>query len=194
MNEHSDKPESEEIPQPTPPREPTPMTNPSDAQEPAPTSTPQEPVTPPVEATPAAEPVQETAPPPEFDPSAPPIPPQSEPQGQTPTATAISQDSKNLGMLCHLLGLFTNFLGPLILWLIKKDEDAFVDDQGKEALNFQITVAIASFVSGLLIAACIGPVLLAGIWVCNIVFCIMACMAANKGENYRYPWCLRLVK
>ena len=51
-------------------------------------------------------------------------------------------DERTMGMLAHILGGVTNFLGPLIIWLIKKDESPFVNDQGKEALNFQITIAI----------------------------------------------------
>ena len=64
-------------------------------------------------------------------------------QKQAQPSTEVSKDARMWAMLCHLLGLFTCFIGPLIIWLIKKDEDPFIDDQGKEALNFQITVAIA---------------------------------------------------
>ena len=127
--------------------------------------------------------------------SAPPQPEATQAAPETaPVNSDISQDSKNIGMLCHLLGLFTNFVGPLILWLIKKDDDKFVDDQGKEALNFQITVAIAYFVGGLLTMLCIGVVILAAVGICDLVFCILACVAASKGQAYRYPLCIRLVK
>ncbi len=119
--------------------------------------------------------------------SPPPIPEQPQPQ-------EISQDSKNLAMLCHLLGLLTNFLGPLILWLVKKDEDAFVDEQGKEALNFQITIALAGIVGGATTCIVIGFILLGVALIANIVFSIMACIAASKGQHYRYPVSIRLVK
>ena len=56
-------------------------------------------------------------------------------EGIPETPPEVSKDAKNMGMLCHLLGLLTNFLGPLILWIVKKDDDPFIDDQGKEALN-----------------------------------------------------------
>ncbi|MHC4987760.1 MAG: DUF4870 domain-containing protein [Planctomycetota bacterium] len=125
---------------------------------------------------------------------APQTPPQPEPTQQPPEATVISQDSKNMGMLCHLLGLFTSFIGPLILWLIKKDEDTFVDDQGKEALNFQITVILAMVASAILTVVVIGFILWFVTIICNLIFCILACVAASKGENYRYPVSLRLVK
>lgn len=105
-----------------------------------------------------------------------------------------NKDARTMAMLCHLLAIFTSFLGPLIIWLVKKDEYSYVDEQGKEALNFQITVVLASFVAGLLTFVCIGVVLLPAIWIVDIVFCIIAAVAVNKGEHYRYPLSLRLIK
>ena len=108
--------------------------------------------------------------------------------------TEVSKDAKNLGMLCHLLGLLTNFLGPLILWIVKKDDDPFIDDQGKEALNFQITMMLAYVVGSITAVFCIGFVILAAAGICDIIFCIIGCMKASEGIAYRYPFCLRLVK
>jgi len=105
-----------------------------------------------------------------------------------------TKDERTLAMLCHLLALFTGFLGPLIIWLIKKDEMPFVDDQGKESLNFQITMLIAWTVSGLLACVFIGFVLLPIVMVVDIVFVILASIKASGGEAYRYPVCLRLIK
>ena len=105
-----------------------------------------------------------------------------------------SQDARNMALLCHLLGLFTFFIGPLIVWLLKKDDSPYVDRQGKEALNFQIGITIAYFVSSWLTLICIGVVLLAVVFVVDLIFVIMACMAASKGEEYRYPVSLRLIK
>ena len=99
-----------------------------------------------------------------------------------------------MGMLCHLLGIFTWFLGALIIWLLKKDEDSFVDDQGKEALNFQITVFIAYAVGSITSCIGIGFIVLAAAWILNIVFCILGTVAASKGTRYRYPVCIRLIK
>jgi uncharacterized Tic20 family protein len=109
-------------------------------------------------------------------------------------APQASQDARNIAMLCHLLGLLTNFLGPLILWLIKKDDDAFIDKQGKEALNFQLTVLIASIVAGISVFLCIGAILIPVVLVCDIVFSIIACVKSSKGEDYRYPVSIRLIK
>ena len=98
------------------------------------------------------------------------------------------------GMLCHLLGLFTSFVGPLIIWLLKKEEDPFIDNQGKEALNFQITMAIGWIVSALLTFVCIGAFLGIAVSVVDIIFCIIACIKANGGEAYRYPVSIRFIK
>ena len=62
-------------------------------------------------------------------------------------SSGLSKDEKNLGMLCHLIGIIFPVIGPLVIWLIKKDEMAFVDYNGKEALNFQITIAICWVIS-----------------------------------------------
>jgi len=106
----------------------------------------------------------------------------------------VSSDSRMMGMLCHLLGLFTCFIGPLIIWLIKKDEDPFVDNQGKEALNFQITVAIAFIISGLLAFVCVGLFLGIAVGIADLVFCIVAAAKANSGQAYRYPVSIRFIK
>ena len=114
--------------------------------------------------------------------------PQAEPVGEA------SKDARMWAMLCHLLGLFTCFVAPLIIWLIKKEEDAFIDDQGKEALNFQITVAIAYIVSGLLTFICIGIFLAIAVGICDLIFCILAAVKSNSGEAYRYPVAIRFIK
>ncbi len=106
----------------------------------------------------------------------------------------VSKDARMWAMLCHLLAIFTSFIAPLIIWLVKKDEDPFIDNQGKEALNFQITVAIAMVVSWLLTAICIGIFLLFAVCVANLVFCIMGTVKANSGVAYRYPVSIRFIK
>lgn len=99
-----------------------------------------------------------------------------------------------MAMLCHLLAILTGWVGPLIIWLIKKDQSAFINDQGKEVLNFQITIFIASIVCGLLTFVIIGCILLPIVMICSLIFCIIGAMAANKGIAYRYPFALRLIK
>ncbi|WP_255322784.1 DUF4870 domain-containing protein [Lysobacter sp. K5869] len=112
----------------------------------------------------------------------------------------ISQDEKTWGMLAHLstlVGLIIplgTILGPLVVWLMKKDTMPFVADQGKEALNFNITVLIAMIVGGILTLVLIGLLVMAVVGIAWLVLTIMAALAANKGEAYRYPFTLRLVK
>ncbi len=105
-----------------------------------------------------------------------------------------SKDDCNIAMIAHLLGIFTGFIGALVIWIVKKDEAPFIGEQAKEALNFQITILIASFVAGLLCLVLIGFLLIPVVVVVNLVFCIIAGLAAAKGENYRYPIALRLVQ
>lgn len=112
----------------------------------------------------------------------------------------ISQDEKTWGMLAHLstlVGLIVPFgtiLGPLVVWLMKKDTMPFVADQGKEALNFNITVIIGMIVGGILTLVLIGVLVMIVVGIAWLVLTIMAALAANKGESYRYPFTLRLVK
>jgi uncharacterized Tic20 family protein len=138
-------------------------------------------------------------PPPDPAPASTPAPsPTSPPASATGTP---SKEELDFAMFTHLAGLLDltsipggGLIGPLIMWLIKKDTMPFVDDQGKEAVNFHITVAIAMLVSWALVFACIGVVMLVVVGVASIVFSIIGAIAASKGEAYRYPLTLRLVK
>ncbi|MEO8671086.1 MAG: DUF4870 domain-containing protein [Tahibacter sp.] len=104
------------------------------------------------------------------------------------------------GLLSSALGGFGVFIGPLVIWLIKKDTMPFVDDQGKEALNFNITVAIACFALLVLSIITLGIGLLIAIpaWIVIgivwLVFTIIAAIKANEGVRYRYPVSIRLIK
>jgi len=100
---------------------------------------------------------------------------------------------KTWGMISHLSGL-VGFIGPLIVWLIKKDESPFIDDQGKESLNFQISIFIYSMAAFILMFIVIGFILLPAVLVFDIVMIIIAAMKANEGEKYRYPLCIRLIR
>jgi len=111
----------------------------------------------------------------------------------TPADGLPSAESRTLGMLAHLLGIM-GFLGPLIIWLIKKDEDPFLDEQGKESLNFQLTMLIALIISGLSTLICIGFITTPALVIADIVLCIMAGMKANEGISYRYPLTIRFIK
>jgi len=105
-------------------------------------------------------------------------------------------EERSWGMLAHLSSIIAillgglSFIGPLIVWLVKKDQSPFVADQGKEALNFQIAVLLASLICGV---TCILAILIPVIIVANIVYSVIAAMEANKGIYYRYPYTFRLI-
>lgn len=108
----------------------------------------------------------------------------------------VSQDDKTMAMIGHISGIVAGFIGPLVIWLINKDkaEKGWLNDQAKEALNFQITVLLAWIVAVVLSFLLIGFLLYPVIMIGNIVLCIMAGLKANEGVDYRYPFALRLVK
>jgi uncharacterized protein len=109
------------------------------------------------------------------------------------TQTSPTKDECNLAMLAHLLGIFTGFVGALVLWLVRKDEPGFVAQEAREALNFQITVAIALAASILLKMVLIGFLLFPLVFIANFIFCILGALSAAKGKPYRYPFTLRLI-
>jgi uncharacterized Tic20 family protein len=115
-------------------------------------------------------------------------------------ASELISDAKTWGMLCHLSAFggyvfpFGNIVGPLIVWQIKKDEYEFVDDQGKEALNFQITITIAVLVSVILCFLLIGFLILPAILLFNVVMKVIGAVKAGSGERFRYPLSIRLIK
>lgn len=104
-----------------------------------------------------------------------------------------SNDDKNIATVTHLGGTVFSFLPSLIVWILKKDDSAYLADQAKEALNFQITVLLAYIAAGVLSWILIGLLFFPIIWIVSIVFCIIAAIATSKGETYRYPLCLRLI-
>jgi uncharacterized Tic20 family protein len=109
-------------------------------------------------------------------------------------------NARKWASLCHIValsGLIGNgvgfVLGPLVVWLVKKDEFVFVEEQGKEAINFQITMIIAAVVSGILTVVVIGFFMLIAVGVMMIAFPIVAAVKSSKGEAYRYPFTIRFV-
>ncbi len=113
--------------------------------------------------------------------------------------TSLTQDERNWGMFAHLSALagaivpFGSVIGPLVIWLMKKDESPFIEDQAKEALNFQITMAIGFLICFVLIFVVIGVFLLPLLLIFDLILTIIAAVEANKGNRYRYPFALRLI-
>jgi len=104
------------------------------------------------------------------------------------------KQEKMWAMLCHIGAIILGFIAPLVIWLVKKDESAFVDDQGKEALNFQITMTLAFIITGFLTVVFIGFILVPLLAIFNLIMLIIAGIKANDGIKYRYPINIRFIK
>ena len=121
-------------------------------------------------------------------------------------AGAMGDGRNTYGVFMHLIGLvslldaaFLSAIGTLIMWLIKRDEDSFLDDHGREAMNFQITLVcywllffcfvLLTFGVGLVLA----PVMYVFVAALRIIGCVRGAIAAGNGRHYRYPMCIRLI-
>lgn len=123
--------------------------------------------------------------------AAPPPPPPTPP----PAAGSGGTDDRTLALITHLSGIVFSFIVPLVIWLIHKDrpDKSWLTGQAKEALNFQITILIGYVICWVLVIILIGALLWWLVWLLNLIFCILAAVATSKGENYRYPFALRLI-
>jgi hypothetical protein len=109
----------------------------------------------------------------------------------TPTS-----DDRLLGLLSHLLAIVpgVGILGPLVIYLIKRGQSSFVEENAKESLNFQITMILAFIISAMLMVVWIGFILLAVLGIAEVVLVIIATIRASENKIYRYPFNLRLIK
>ncbi len=112
----------------------------------------------------------------------------------------LTPDEKTYGMLAHLSALAVfilptigHIVGPLVIWLIKKDQSPWIDQQGKNALNFQISITLYAIVCGILVIVLIGFLLLAVLGVFWLVMVIMAAVQANDGKDFQYPLTIRFI-
>ena len=116
------------------------------------------------------------------------------------TVHVPNKEERTWGMFCHLIFFagyiipLASIIGPLVIWILKRDEMPFVDDQGKESLNFQITMTLALIVSALLIFALIGIPLIAAVLIFQFIVVIIASIKAHEGVYYRYPLSFRFIK
>lgn len=114
-------------------------------------------------------------------------------------AASPSKPDRNWAVLCHLSTLLilvvpgAGILAPLLLWLARRERSGFVDDEGREALNFAITLVLAAIACVPFMFILIGFVLLGVVYVYCFVFAIIAATHASRGEPYRYPLTLRLI-
>ena len=112
----------------------------------------------------------------------------------------MDQQERTLASLVHLLAFaglifpFGHVLGPLVLWLVKRnDYPGFFDASGKEAVNFQISMTIYLFLAGILLFVVVGLFLFPVLVIVDIVFVVIAAVKANQGELYRYPLSIRFI-
>lgn len=113
----------------------------------------------------------------------------------------LNSTDRNLGMFCHLGALsvfvgvpFGNILAPLIIWLIRREDSPFVDRQGKESLNFQLSMVIYGIISVLLMFILIGFITITAVVVVDILFTIVASVKASRGESYHYPLTIQFLR
>ncbi|WP_341954534.1 DUF4870 domain-containing protein [Salinibacterium sp. TMP30] len=126
-----------------------------------------------------------------------------QPAAPQPAAQLTTAEDNQWASFAHLGGILS-FLPSLIIWLIFKDRGTFTNVEAKEALNFQITLAIAQvalFILGLILSivtfglfAIIQGLLSFAIWAVGVIYSIIAFTKAKDGTSYRYPFALRLVK
>jgi uncharacterized protein len=109
---------------------------------------------------------------------------------ELPTVAPTS-DEKTLALLAHIVTLASNFIAPLIIYFIKKDESSFVAAHAKESLNFQLTILIIAIV---LIVTIVGILLLWIVCMYAFVLVIIATIRASEGKLYKYPFCIRFIK
>jgi len=130
-------------------------------------------------------------------------PPQPQQPQQAGPARETDKDARMWAMFCHLAGVgafvpvlpvLGGVIAPLVVWQIKKDTFGFVDEQGKEAVNFQITVAFCALLAGLLCFICAGIALLPIVYLLDVVFLVIAAIKASDGLHYRYPLVIRFIK
>lgn len=112
------------------------------------------------------------------------------------------KSERQWGMGCHLGALIgymipflaANILAPLVIWLLKRESGPFVDEQGKESLNFQLSLLIYSLICGLLFLVGIGVLFVIPLAIFGLVCPVIGAVKASEGTSYRYPLCIRFIK
>ena len=120
--------------------------------------------------------------------------------GAGPVLATSAQSEKTAAMLCHLTALagvvipLGNILGPRIVWLVKRDESPLVDREGKESLNFQISMSIYAIISAFFILIFIGFPMLVIVGLVDLILTIVAAVKISNGETYAYPFTMRFLR
>ncbi|WNF36781.1 DUF4870 domain-containing protein [Bacillaceae bacterium IKA-2] len=105
----------------------------------------------------------------------------------------VQRDERTLAMLIYLISFFTAFIGPLIIWLLKKDESDFIDHHGREYFNFMISFTVYSIISAILILVALGVFMLIILGIAGFILTIVAAIKALDGEYYRFPFIFRIL-
>jgi uncharacterized Tic20 family protein len=111
----------------------------------------------------------------------------------TNQAPQVPQDAKDMAMLCHLLGI-VGFFAPLVIWLNEKDKHGFINEHGRAAINYQISIIIYYVASWMLCFIFIGLFMLFALVIMHIVFVIMGAVKASNGTPWKYPIAIRFLK
>ncbi len=115
------------------------------------------------------------------------------------TPDPATRDQRNWAMFCHIVSFFgylipfANIFGPLLMWLLKREEWELVDDQGKESLNFQISWTIYFFITLVLCFVVVGFLLLPVVILAHLILVTVATVKASEGQRYRYPMTIRFI-
>jgi len=115
------------------------------------------------------------------------VPDAPPPKGGAYAAGETTEDERLWGLFSHISALILGFIGPLIIWLIKKDESHFIGTEAKEALNFQIAILIASLICIPLMFVCVGFFLMIAVGIGGMIYSILGGLEAHKGNHYAYP-------
>lgn len=114
-------------------------------------------------------------------------------EDETARQPEMSRDARNMAMLCHLLGI-VGFFAPLMIWLIEREKHRFVDEHGREAMNYQVSLLLYYFVSWLLAPLIIGIFMLCVLTIVHVALVIVAAVKASHGKLWRYPIAISFLK
>ncbi|GIN88325.1 DUF4870 domain-containing protein [Heyndrickxia sporothermodurans] len=106
----------------------------------------------------------------------------------------ITQEDRLMAAAIYVLSFFTTIIGPLIIWIIKKDDSEFINGHGKSYFNFMISYFIYGVISGILVIVLIGFLLLPLVGVAAFIFTIIAAIKAYNGETYKIPFTFEFIK
>ena len=124
----------------------------------------------------------------------------AQPPADAATSAAPGRDERQWAMLAHMSAMLMyvtvigGFIAPLVIWLLKRDEMPFVADQGRETLNFQITILLALIGACILMLVLVGFVLVPALLLFHFIVTIIAAVKVSEGVAYRYPFCWRVIR